>query len=179
MVLCFGSAHRLPVAALRYFNIYGSRQSLDNPYAGVGAIFVSRLLNNNTPLVFEDGRQSRDFTHVHDIARANVLALTSDRVNGQALNVGTGRPTTVLGLAEALVRLLDRDVEPRVMHQFRAGDTRHCIADTTRMRELTGFVSAVTLDEGLTDLIAWSATETPVDAVEQSLSELRSKGMIG
>jgi dTDP-L-rhamnose 4-epimerase len=179
MALCFGQAHRLPVVALRYFNIYGSRQSLDNPYAGVGAIFVSRILNNHAPLVFEDGQQSRDFTHVHDIARANVLALTSDRVNGQALNVGTGRPTTVLGLAEALVRLLGRDLPPRVMQQFRAGDTRHCIADTTRLRELTGFVSEVTLDEGLGDLIAWSATESPVDAVEQSLAELQSKGMIG
>lgn len=179
MALCFGRAHRLPVTALRYFNIYGSRQSLDNPYAGVGAIFVSRLLNGNAPLVFEDGRQSRDFTHVHDIARANVLALTSDRVDGEALNVGTGRPTTLLGLAEALARRLNPDLQPRVMHQFRAGDTRHCIADTTRMQELTGFLSEVTLDQGLADLISWSATENPVDTLERSLAELQSKGMIG
>jgi dTDP-L-rhamnose 4-epimerase len=178
MVLCFGQAHRLPAVALRYFNIYGPRQSLSNPYTGVGAIFLSRLLNDHPPLVFEDGGQSRDFIHVRDIAWANVVALTSDAANGQALNVGTGRATSVLELAHTLARLLGRAIEPQVMHQFRAGDIRHCFADTTRMRETTGFEAELDLDHGMPDLIAWSAGEKPIDAVEESLAELKSRGMV-
>ena len=99
MALCFGRAYQVPTIALRYFNIFGARQSMDNPYTGVLAIFLSRLLNGKPPLVFEDGLQSRDFVHVHDIARANVRAVTSDQTECVALNVGTGRPTTVLTLA--------------------------------------------------------------------------------
>jgi dTDP-L-rhamnose 4-epimerase len=178
MVLCFGNAHRLPAVALRYFNIYGPRQSLSNPYTGVAAIFLSRLLNNHPPIVFEDGKQSRDFIHVRDIARANVLALTSEAADGQALNVGTGRPTSVLQLAETLARLTGRDLSPRVMDQFRAGDIRHCFADTSRMQATTRFTAEVSLEQGMPELIEWSAGESPVDSVEQSLAELQSKGMV-
>jgi dTDP-L-rhamnose 4-epimerase len=178
MVLCFGQAHRLPVVALRYFNIYGPRQSLSNPYTGVAAIFMSRLLNNHRPIVFEDGRQTRDFIHVCDVARANALALTSDAANGQALNVGTGRAISVVGLAETLARLLDRDLAPEIMGQYRAGDIRHCFADTTRMRETTGFTAELDLDRGMPELIEWSAREVANDAVERSLAELQSRGMV-
>jgi dTDP-L-rhamnose 4-epimerase len=178
MVLCFGRAHRLPAAALRYFNIYGPRQSLNNPYTGVAAIFLSRLMNAHRPILFEDGHQTRDFIHVRDIARANVLALTSDTANGQALNVGTGRSTSILELAETLAARLGLDLAPRVMNQFRAGDIRHCFADTSRIWEATGFSSEIDLSTGMGDLIDWAAGESPVDAVEQSLAELQSKGMV-
>jgi dTDP-L-rhamnose 4-epimerase len=178
MALSFGRAHHLPTVALRYFNIYGTRQSLNNPYTGVAAIFLSRLLNDRPPIVFEDGHQSRDFVHVSDIARANALALTSDAANGMALNVGTGRPISVLELAGTLARLLGRDISPQVMEQFRAGDIRHCYADPTRMQAATGFVAETDLDRGLPELIEWSVGEKPVDSVEQSLAELRSKGMV-
>ena len=90
MFLTIGRAYQIPTVALRYFNIYGSRQALSNPYTGVAAIFSSRLLNNNSPLIFEDGFQSRDFIHVSDIVRANILALENNRAKYDVFNVGTG-----------------------------------------------------------------------------------------
>ena len=113
MCLAVGAAYRIPVVALRYFNTYGPGQALSNPYTGVAAIFSSRLLNRKRPLVFEDGLQSRDFIHVRDIAHANLLAVETSRADGQALNVGTGQPRTVLDVARTLAAALGVEIEPR------------------------------------------------------------------
>src|SRR3954449_4751934 len=102
MFRAFGRAYRLQVTALRFFNVYGPRQALSNPYTGVAAIFASRLLNRRPPVVFEDGNQSRDFVHVSDIVRGIVLAMESDNATGRALNLGTGSPTTVSQVAREI-----------------------------------------------------------------------------
>ena len=128
-----GAAYGIPTVALRYFNVYGPRQALSNPYTGVVAIFSSRLLNRQPPLVFEDGRQTRDFVHVSDIVQANLLALDCDAAGGRVYNVGTGRATSVLHVAELLAELLGFGEQPEVLGQFRAGDIRHCFADISRI----------------------------------------------
>src|SRR6185295_6124953 len=140
-----GRAYDIPVVALRYFNVYGPRQALSNPYTGVCAIFSGRLLNDQQPLIFEDGEQSRDFVHVSDIVQANLLALETDRADYEALNVGTGQPTTVRGVADAILGALGRaDLRPSVLGTFREGDIRHCYADISRARDLLGYAPKVT-----------------------------------
>jgi dTDP-L-rhamnose 4-epimerase len=129
MCLAIGRAYNIPTVALRYFNVYGPRQALSNPYTGVAAIFSGRLLNGNPPVIFEDGLQSRDFVHVTDIARANVLAMEHTEVAYEVINVGTGCATTICDVALALSRALQLNIQPEIVGGFRAGDIRHCIAD--------------------------------------------------
>jgi dTDP-L-rhamnose 4-epimerase len=180
IVLCFGEAYKLPVVALRYFNIYGSRQSLSNPYTGVVAIFLSRLLNRKPPVIFEDGMQSRDFVHVRDVARANVLALTSSAANYRALNVGSGASTTVLEVFRRLSRILNVSIEPTFARRYRAGDIRHCFSDSSLAASLLGWKPQVTLDEGLAELVEWSLKSGPDarDLVDVAYSELERKNLL-
>ena len=175
LLLVFGRAYRIPVVALRYFNIYGPRQSLSNPYTGVAAIFLGRLMNGNAPTVFEDGLQSRDFIHVRDIARANVTALEAELPadNAQRVyNVGTGERTSVLDVANTLERGLGTSLGATVTHKFRAGDIRHCIADASLIQRELGFRAAVSREEGFRELIDWSRGEKPVDTFRSSMDEL-------
>jgi len=178
MALVFGRAYRIPVVALRYFNIYGPRQSLGNPYTGVAAIFLSRLLGKNPPLVFEDGRQSRDFIHVRDIARANLLALASTDAGQRVYNVGTGRPTTVLDVARTRGERLGVPAPAEIVHRFRAGDIRHCYGECSRIAADLGFRAEVSLDEGFADLIGWSRAQEAVDLTEQARRELEARRLV-
>ena len=179
MSILIGKSYRLPVVALRYFNVYGPRQSLSNPYTGVAAIFLSRLKNRRRPLVFEDGLQSRDFISVHDIVRANLMAMDDPRADGTIYNVGSGRQLTVLDIAETLARLLDVDIEPEILGKFRKGDVRHCFADITKIKTELGFKPAVPLEKGMEELIEWSRTAAAEDKVEQATRELVEKGLVG
>ncbi|MDQ3574527.1 MAG: NAD-dependent epimerase/dehydratase family protein [Actinomycetota bacterium] len=179
MVLEFGDAYGVPSVALRYFNVYGARQALANPYTGVAAIFASRLLNDKAPLVFEDGRQSRDFTHVSDIVQANLLVTEGDAGDFDAFNVGTGRSTSVLDVAETLAEKLDRDIKPQLLGKFRSGDIRHCHADITKARSMLGFEPRVQFDEGMEGLAAWLASETSDDRGEVAMQELEVRGLTG
>lgn len=180
LVLCFGKAYQLPSVALRYFNIYGPRQSLNNPYTGVGAIFMSRLMNHKPPIIFEDGRQSRDFIHVRDIARANYLALTVSKADYEAVNVGCGRPVTVLQVYQMLASILNVSIEPVIAGKFRTGDIRHCFSDSSRATSLLGWEPQVKLEEGMRDLVRWSMESgaKPKDLVEQSYAELSEKKLL-
>ena len=177
MGLLYGAAYGVPTVALRFFNVYGPRQALSNPYTGVLAIFAARLLNGRAPVVYEDGGQRRDFVHVRDVARACRLALERDGADGQALNVGSGRGTTVLDIAERLARVLDTPVAPELPGTFRAGDIRHCFADVTRAREELEFAAEVELDNGLAELGAWLEGQTATDRFEQAAAELRERGL--
>jgi dTDP-L-rhamnose 4-epimerase len=172
-----GRAYDLPTVALRYFNVYGPRQSLSNPYTGVAAIFSSRLLNGNPPLIFEDGRQSRDFIHVSDIVRANLLAMTRDEANFGVFNVGTGRPKTVLDVAHALADGLGVDLAPEIVGQYRAGDIRHCYADISRIQQALGFQPRVAFAQGMADLIDWVREQEGVDRVDEARAELEARGL--
>jgi dTDP-L-rhamnose 4-epimerase len=177
MSLAVGEAYGIPTVALRYFNVYGPRQALSNPYTGVMAIFSSRLLNGRAPLVFEDGLQSRDFVHVSDIVQANLLALERDEAIGRVYNVGTGRVTTVLDVAQTLGTELQVPVRPDVVGQYRAGDVRHCFADISRIRKELGYEPRVRLEDGIRDLLSWLKTQSADDRIDQARRELESRGL--
>jgi dTDP-L-rhamnose 4-epimerase len=177
LFLSVGAAYGIPSVALRYFNIYGSRQALSNPYTGVMAIFSSRLLNKHRPLIFEDGLQSRDFVHVSDVVRANLLAFEKDEANGRVYNVGTGRPTSILRVAELLAKELGLPEPPDVVGRYRAGDIRHCFADIGRIRCELGFEPQVRLEEGMRELLDWLRSQKARDRVEQAARELEARGL--
>jgi len=177
LCLLFGRAYDVPAVALRFFNVYGTRQALSNPYTGVLAIFASRLLNARPPLVFEDGHQRRDFVSVADVARACRLALVADGAAGETINVGSGESVSVLEIAERLGRVLGVEIEPEVTGKSRAGDIRHCFADIGRARELLGFEPSVALDDGLEDLAGWLEGQTAIDRVDDAARQLASRGL--
>jgi dTDP-L-rhamnose 4-epimerase len=166
--------------ALRFFNVYGPRQSLSNPYTGVAAIFSSRLMNGERPLVFEDGLQSRDFIHVSDIVQGIERALAEQSADGLALNIGTGRQTSVLDVARTLAEAMELDIEPEVVSRFRQGDIRHCFADIGAAREALGYEPRVEFADGMAELCAWIAREAPPaeDRVGRSTSELEERGLV-
>jgi dTDP-L-rhamnose 4-epimerase len=179
MFLNTGLAYGIPAVALRFFNTYGPRQALSNPYTGVMAIFSGRLLNRQPPVLYEDGLQSRDFTHVSDIVQGLLLAMDRPEADYQAVNLGTGVPTSVNRVAELLAQnLTDDKIQPVIMHQFRAGDIRHCYADLSRARGLLGFEPRIPLQEGLDDLLAWVQRQTAVDRFGQAEQELAAKALV-
>ena len=177
LCLAVGAAYGIPVVALRYFNTYGPRQSLSNPYTGAAAIFASRLLNGRSPLIYEDGRQRRDFVHVTDIARANVLALESESANGLAMNVGTGRPKSILDVATTLSGLLGFSEPPEIVGKFRAGDIRDCYADISLARSVLGYEPQVTFENGMAQLVEWISKQTAEDRVAAAAAELEKRGL--
>lgn len=182
MFLAVGRAYGIPTVALRYWQVYGQRQALSNPYTGVGAIFCSRVLAGNAPPVYEDGAQLRDFVHAKDIARANVLALESDRATDHAINVGTGSPISIADVAWTVVREMGADrtgIVPEILHQFRPGDTRDCFPDISAARELLGYAPEVSFAEGAKELVAWVRDQKgrAEDRFEQAQRELRERGL--
>jgi len=177
LCLVVGAAYGIDSIALRFFNVYGPGQALSNPYTGVAAIFSSRLRNGNPPIVFEDGHQSRDFIHVDDIVTGIVKALESDQAAGHAINLGTGRQVTILDIADALQKGLGLDLEPELPGEYRAGDIRHCFADTSKADRLLGFRSSVSLESGMRDLVDWVDRQVAVDYVGEATSELRVRGL--
>jgi dTDP-L-rhamnose 4-epimerase len=176
--LVVGRAYEIPTVALRYFNVYGPRQALSNPYTGVCAIFSSRLLNNQPPLIFEDGEQTRDFVHVNDIVQANLLALDTDRADYRAVNVGTGRPTSIKQVTRLLSEGLGKNLEPEIVGKYREGDIRHCVADIARARQLLGYEPRVTLESGIPELLEWVREQHPVDQVERATAELETRQLV-
>jgi dTDP-L-rhamnose 4-epimerase len=180
MMLSIGRAYDIPTVALRYFNIFGSRQALDNPYTGVCAIFSSRIKNDNPPLVFEDGEQTRDFVHVSDIARANRLAVESD-AEDVSVNVGSGTPTTINEVAETLIDLYGKsgELEPEIADDYRQGDIRHCFADPAEAATELGFETEVGFEEGMRELVEWGRGQDAEDNFEQAHEELEEKGLVG
>jgi dTDP-L-rhamnose 4-epimerase len=178
LFVAFGRAYRIPTLALRLFNVFGARQSLRNPYTGVAAIFLSRLLSGQAPLVFEDGRQRRDFIDVRDVARALLMATEFSGEGAHVLNVGTGRATSVGEVAEALASRLGLEIRPQLLKKYRVGDIRHCIADPAKARAVLGFEARRTFGDGLPDLIEWCRGEKAQDRVETSLEELKQQGLV-
>src|SRR5512146_789098 len=155
MVLLFGRIYGMPVVALRYFNIYGTRQALSNPYTGVAAICASRLLNGRAPLIFEDGRQMRDFVSVHDVVQANLLAMHRPEANGLALNIGSGKPISIREIAAVLTQALGSNMPAEITGKYRAGDIRHCFADISAATRVLGYQPRVRFAEGIRELVDW------------------------
>ena len=177
LCLIYGRTYGVPVTALRFFNIYGTRQALSNPYTGVAAIFAARLLNNQAPLVFEDGEQMRDFVSVHDIVRANLLAIDHSASDGEVINIGCGKPIAIRRVAEILAQSLGKEIAPIVTQKYRAGDIRHCFADLTKARSLLGYEPTVTHEEGFRELAEWLAGQEAEDKAEIMLKELNTYGL--
>ncbi len=177
LFLAVGTAYDIPTTALRFFNVYGPRQSLANPYTGVVAIFATRLLNGRPPVVFEDGLQTRDFIHVADIVDGVVAALEPGRADGEAVNLGTGRATSILSVAETLAKQLGVDVDPIVRNVYRAGDIRHCFADTSRALDALGFTASTSFDAGMRELVDWLAGQDALDRVDDATAALEARGL--
>lgn len=180
LVLSVARATRLSAVALRFFNIYGSRQALSNPYTGVGAIVASALLNGRRPIIFEDGMQQRDFVHVDDVVQACRLAIENVAVDGLALNIGSGVPVRLLDLVEALRAVIPGAdaLPPEVLGRFREGDIRSCFADISLARRLLGFEPRITLAEGALTLASWAGQQAGEFRSPQALDELRRHGLV-
>lgn len=178
LCLVVGRAHDIPTIALRLFNVYGPGQTLGNPYTGVAAIFASRLVKRRPPLIFEDGNQSRDFVHVRDVAGACVMALENDSVSDVALNVGTGKRTTILEVADALSAELGGPT-PELLGKRRKGDVRHCFADISAARKQLGWEPRLDFETGVRDLIDWTGEQLFVtDRVDAAVHELAWRGLV-
>jgi dTDP-L-rhamnose 4-epimerase len=177
MFIAWGRAYKVPVTALRFFNVYGTRQALSNPYTGVAAIFSSRLMNDRAPVVFEDGEQTRDFIHVTDIARGIELALEPGKADFVPVNLGAERPVSVKEIGEILARELGKDIRPDVRNEFRSGDIRHCTADISRARELLGFEPQVRFEDGMHELVEWLLTQEAEDRVDDAHAALVQRGL--
>jgi dTDP-L-rhamnose 4-epimerase len=178
LCLIVGGAYGIPTVALRYFNAYGTRQALSNPYTGVLAIFAARYLNDRPPLIFEDGAQRRDFVNVADVARATLLALERDEAAGQVFNVGSGESRSIVEVAERLGRLLGREhLRPEITGQCRVGDIRHCYADISTARRVLGYRPRVGFEAGLAELVDWLRAQSATDRVEAATRELAERGL--
>jgi dTDP-L-rhamnose 4-epimerase len=180
MVLLMGRTYGIPAVAPRFFNVYGPRQSLSNPYAGVAAIWLSRLLNGRQPVVFEDGGQLRDFVSIHDVVDCLVLMVEKPGADYLPVNIGSGETVTILDIATMLNRLLGLSIEPLITHSGRKFDIRHNTADISRARETLGFSPKITLEQGFTELIDWARTtpDVAVDFFDRALAELKEKGLL-
>lgn len=178
MCLLIGRAYDIPAVALRFFNIFGTRQALSNPYTGVLAIFASRFLNDKPPLINEDGYQQRDFVSVLDVAQACRLAMESPAAAGEVFNVGSGRQYTIREIAERMARVLGKEhLLPEITGKYRMGDIRHCFADISRARKLLGYEPRVTLEKGLVELASWLEGQVAIDRVADARAELAARGL--
>jgi len=179
IVLHWGQVYGIGVTSLRLFNVYGPGQALSNPYTGVLAIFASRLLNGERPLVFEDGEQRRDFVHVADVADAFLLALERPEAVGQVLNIGSGEDRSILDVARQLASSMGRrDLEPEILGKARAGDIRHCFADITLAERSLGFRPQRDFAAGVAELAEWLARQRAEDKVADACRELEARGLV-
>jgi dTDP-L-rhamnose 4-epimerase len=178
MCLMLGETYRIPTVALRFFNIYGTRQALSNPYTGVLAIFATRLLNDRPPLIYEDGLQRRDFVSVKDVARACRLALERPEAVGEVLNIGSGEPRSIRSVAAELAHALGKSqLRAELTGEYRVGDIRHCYADIDRARQVLGFEPQVGFANGLAELVYWLESQVAIDRLSEARHELASRGL--
>ncbi|MHA1727435.1 MAG: GDP-mannose 4,6-dehydratase [Promethearchaeota archaeon] len=178
--LLIGKTYGINTTALRFFNAYGSRQSLSNPYTGVCAIFSSNLLCGNSPTIYEDGNQSRDFIHVKDICQSLLLSMEKPEAQGEIFNVGSGQKVTVLQIAKTLADKINQDIMPNITGKFRPGDVRHCFSDISKISNKLDFKPEYSFKDGMEELIQWVKLQQ--GAVEDKSiianKELREKGLL-
>lgn len=179
LTLMLAGKYGMESCALRLWNVYGPGQALSNPYTGVLAIFAARIANGRAPIVFEDGRQRRDFVHVRDVARAFVLALERPEAVGQAFNIGAGEDRTIDEVARALARAMEKpDIVPQITHQLRAGDIRHSISDIAKARMTLGYEPHEPFEPSLAELAEWVARQDARDRVAEAQRELEVRGLV-
>jgi len=178
-VLIFGEAYGVDAVALRLFNVFGPGQALSNPYTGVLANFASRLINGQSPMIFEDGRQQRDFVHVRDVAMAFRLALEQNSAAGHVINVGSGNAYAIADIATMLAEAMGvPHLTPDIMGKARSGDIRNCFADVAKARELLGFEPRFRLEDRLDELAAWVRETQAVDRGAEMKRQLEERGLV-
>ena len=178
LFLVTGAAYGIEAVALRYFNTYGTRQALSNPYTGLLAIVSSELLNGHRPVIFEDGEQCRDFVHVGDVVQANLLALASPQAPGHVYNVGAGRAISVNQAVERLARELGSQLQPEISDKFRAGDIRHCYADIGRIERDLGYRPSVAFEDGVAELVGWVRHQSADDRLARVVGDLERRTLV-
>jgi len=171
LFISIGKAYQIPSVALRFFNAFGTRQSLSNPYCGVAAIFLSRVKNKQPPLLNEDGLQTRDFVHVRDIASAITLCLENSEADYEVFNIGSGIPTPIAEVARICLTLYNSKLTPEITGKFRSFDIRHCFADISKLKKL-GWQPTISFAQGIQEVYDWSKTEVAVDLVDEAMQEL-------
>jgi len=177
MCLMIGRAYNIPTVALRFFNVYGPRQALSNPYTGVLAIFASRLLNGKAPLIFEDGKQQRDFVNVKDVVQACRLSLDAASAPDRVFNIGSGQAFTITQLAERMADALGKNIEPQITGKYRVGDIRHCFADIALARSMLDYAPQISLEDGVLELADWLEGQIADDHVDSASAELAARGL--
>ena len=178
LMICCESLN-IPCVAFRYQNVYGPGQSLTNPYTGILSIFSTRIKQQKSINIFEDGEESRDFVFIDDVVNATILGIEKPEADFQVFNVGTGVATAVITVAETLMRNYDIQIPLEISGQYRKGDIRHNFADISLIKEKLGFVPGVDFETGLNLFCNWVNQQSPAeDRYEQSLSELKSKGLM-
>jgi len=176
--MLLGKTYNFPVILLKYFNVFGPRQSLSNPYTGVSAIFMSRVKNDSSPVVYEDGNQTRDFVYIDDVVRANISVIENENAKYEIFNVGSGKPVKIRDIAEKACELYKKDLEIKVTNKFRKGDIRHCTADIAKIEEKLGWRPEISFEEGFERLYKWSRNQDSRDGFERADNELKEKGLI-
>jgi dTDP-L-rhamnose 4-epimerase len=169
----------LPVTTLRYFNVYGSGQSLKNPYTGVVSIFFSLLREGKALSMYESGLPIRDFVHVRDVVQANLLALSSPQAAGQKFNVGSGVPATIADIARTQAQAMKLEASLEDRGEFRVGDIFACYADLEHSRRDLGFKPQVDLLQGMEEFVAWASGQASANLYDKTVSELRAHGLFG
>jgi dTDP-L-rhamnose 4-epimerase len=178
MCLTIGRTYDIPTVALRFFNAYGTRQALTNPYTGVLAIFASRLLSDSPPLVFEDGRQQRDFVSVHDVVQGCRLALEVPDAAGRVFNLASGEHLTIAEVAARMAMVLERpNIRAKITRKYRPGDIRHCVADISLARRVLGYAPQVTLEEGLQELAEWLRGQVVIEHARDASAEVTARSL--
>lgn len=178
LVLNAVETHGLPATILRLFNVYGTRQSLKNPYTGVIAVFLSRLQLGKAPLVYEDGAMTRDFVSVHDVVRAFLATLNSQSCIGEVFNIGTGSPRTILSLAQLLAKEIDAMCIPEVSGMSYKNHILHSYANTSKAMGTLGFKSKVQFAQGIREVIEWAQSEDVTDESEKYNAELAKASLL-
>jgi len=173
-----GQTYGIPVVILRYFNVYGSRQALSNPYTGVLGAFYTRLRSGQDLEIFEDGRSVRDFVHVQDVVHASLLALTTEAATPVVYNVGSGQALSIMDVARALQNILGTEATSTVMEKARVGDIRCGVADLSRSRQRLGYTPTVPFSEGLAEFVTWAQTQEARDLTNRAQRELEAKGLL-
>ncbi|MCH8969053.1 MAG: GDP-mannose 4,6-dehydratase, partial [Planctomycetes bacterium] len=176
--MCYGKIYNFPVTVLRFFNTYGPGHSLNNPYTGIIAIFLNRLLNHQAPIVYENGQQTRDFISVHDVVNACIETMKNDKTNGQVLNIGTGIPTKIKDIAIKLSDITKIDIQPKIINKYRKGDIRHCYASIDKISKLLDWKPKINLYDGLKEVVEWAKKQEVENKFNIAQMKLEEKNLI-
>lgn len=178
LCLCVGRAYDIPTVAMRMFNVYGTRQSLSNPYTGVVAIFGSQVARGKRPTVYEDGKQMRDFVHVKDVANAYLEVIQNRRLRDEVYNIGSGNPISIKEVAETIINKMGKNISPEITKQYRYGDVRHCFADISKIKSSSDWEPAYSFEENIEELVDWLNAADSVDPRGNPDDELSDKGLL-